>query len=303
MSPPAPPPLDSTRTLRRTALRGASVTLDRRAHAFRRDLADVALSDRVMAANYVYPVPMVCAAERAVMRAEPRQDASPCSELLHGETFETLELSGAWAWGRSAYDGYVGYLPADCMQPATARATHRAKVRLALVFAEPSIKSKVTARLPMGARLAADAIEADFIRTERGFAHARHMSSLNDAENDPVTVAKRLLGAPYGWGGRSEAGVDCSGLVQIALMMCGLACPRDTDQQRAVLGAGVDPAGPLLRGDLVYFPGHVGIMADGTRLLHANAHWMACVIEPLADVVARLRPAHQQPVLAVRRLG
>ena len=51
------------------------------------------------------------------------------------------------------------------------------------------------------------------------------------------------------------------------------------------------------RGDLVFFPGHVGIMQDSDRLLHANAFWMNTVIEPLADVVAR-----GSEILAVRRL-
>jgi cell wall-associated NlpC family hydrolase len=98
--------------------------------------------------------------------------------------------------------------------------------------------------------------------------------------------------------------VDCSGLVQVALGMCGVSAPRDSDQQRDALGVAVDPAGPLKRGDLVFFPGHVGFMTSPDHLLHANAHWMAVVEEPLADVVARLAAAGvARPVSAVKRLA
>jgi NlpC/P60 family len=55
------------------------------------------------------------------------------------------------------------------------------------------------------------------------------------------------------------------------------------------------------RGDLVFWKGHMGVMLDGTRLLHANAFHMAVAIEPLAEAVARIEKS-AGPVTAVRRL-
>ena len=107
-------------------------------------------------------------------------------------------------------------------------------------------------------------------------------------EADFVSVAERYLGAPYLWGGRSSLGLDCSGLVQAALQAVGRACPRDTDQQLAAFADAGDRS-DLRRGDLVVWRGHIGLMLDGERLLHANAHHMAVAIEPLDPAIARIR--------------
>ena len=97
--------------------------------------------------------------------------------------------------------------------------------------------------------------------------------------------------------------MDCSGLVQIALAATGVAAPRDTDMQRESLGDKLPEEARLRRGDIVNFPGHVGLMVDENQLIHANAHWMKVVIEPLADVVARLAPNHDRPILSRRRIS
>ena len=128
------------------------------------------------------------------------------------------------------------------------------------------------------------------------------MAGLDVLETDPVAVAERLIGAPYRWGGRGGDGIDCSGLIQRALELSGITAPRDSDMQRDQLGETLAEDAPLRRGDLVFFPGHVGFMWDAERLLHANAFWMSTVVEPLADVVERLRPTHAQPIIARKRI-
>jgi cell wall-associated NlpC family hydrolase len=233
------------------------------------------------------------------VRGAPSSDAVAVSELLHGEGFAVVDSSGDWAWGYSLHDDYVGYVGLDALGPFTA-STHVVSSPAALVFADKSIKAPVIERLPMGARVAVSGEDGNFLQTANGFVHQRHVVLIEDRETDFVAVAARLTRVPYRWGGRSGDGIDCSGLVQLALAFAGLACPRDSDQQRDI-GEAIPDGAPLRRGDLVFLPGHVGIMADATHLLHANAIWMRVVTEPLADVLAR--QPEGQGITALRRLS
>ena len=118
---------------------------------------------------------------------------------------------------------------------------------------------------------------------------------LTQIEADPVAVACRFLGTPYVWGGNTGWGIDCSGLVQAALLACGIACPGDSDlQQAAFAEPGRD--GRLEPGELVFWSGHVAMAMDADRLIHANAHDMAVAIEPALAAVARIEAAGDGPV-------
>ena len=280
-------------------LEGPTRSLDRRINAYRRDIADVALAGTLFAPHYAAPM-LRAATCSAMVRNAADADSEAASQILPGEEFAVVDIAGGWAWGFSLHDHYVGYLPVEGLA-LPVPATHRVMVREALLFAGPSIKAPAIGTLPFGARLAGDAHDC-FVRTGAGFIHHRHLAAIDVLEDDAVAVAERFLGMPYLWGGRGADGIDCSGLVQVALAATGISVPRDTDMQRESLGQALPDETRLRRGDIVSFPGHVGLMVDETRLIHANAHWMSVVIEPLADVVARLAPHHDRPVLNRRRL-
>lgn len=234
------------------------------------------------------------------MRGTPDAAARAVSQLKYGEGFAVVDVTGGWAWGYGLHDGYVGYVPVEALGPAGGAASHVVSAVSAPLFATPDIKAAVVADLPIGARVVAGEEAGDFLAIERGWLHRRHAVAADTVAADAVAVAERLIGAPYLWGGRGARGIDCSGLVQLALGFAGTSAPRDSDQQRT-LGREIGEGDALRRGDLIFFPGHVGLMADGERLLHANAFWMATVIEPLADVVARLAAAGETRPIAARR--
>lgn len=298
--PGSPSSSERSRT-ERFSLDGPSRHPDPRVNAYRADIADVRLAGVLFAPHYARAQHGSVTAPSAMLRAAPDAKARAVSQLAQGEGFETLDIAGGWAWGRCLHDDYVGYLRADALG-APIEASHRISALAAPVFADADIKAPVAATLPIGTLLTATA-EGDFLKTGEGFVHARHAVPIADKVDDPVAVAERLIGQPYLWGGRGAEGIDCSGLVQLALAFAGIAAPRDSDMQRDRLGDAIPREARLRRGDLIFFPGHIGMMVDADRLIHANAFWMAVTVEPLAEVIERLVPAYPEPVLARKRLA
>lgn len=284
----------------RFVLAGPSVPLDPRVHAYRADLADVALAGMRFSPHYVVPQGSRCLRGSVMVKAAPSTGSLAVSQLLHGEEFAAVDRSGGWVWGYCRHDHYVGYVPATDLA-SNSMPTHRVSVASAIMFESASIKSRALSNYPFGALLAGT-MAGEFLRTSAGFVHHRHIVAIDEVVTDFVASAELLLGLPYLWGGRGAGGIDCSGLVQVALAAAGIAAPRDSDQQRADLGRELAGEEAPRRGDLVFFTGHVGIMIDETRIIHANASWMAVTAEPLAEVVTRLLPTHPHPILARKRM-
>jgi cell wall-associated NlpC family hydrolase len=115
-----------------------------------------------------------------------------------------------------------------------------------------------------------------------------HLRPLDTPETDPVAVLKRFIGTPYVWAGNTGFGIDCSGLVQAALLACGQPCPGDSDLQEQALGRPLAAGEPLERGDLIFWKGHVAMAVDEATLIHANAHAMAVAYEGAATAIARI---------------
>jgi cell wall-associated NlpC family hydrolase len=282
------------------------MTLDCRVTPARRDLAAKHLEGVVQADRFVAGTERVVVDPQAPVRRAPAPDAALDTEALMGERVTVYETTDeGWAWGQLHDDRYVGWLPDAALAAPGAPPTHRVAALHTLVFPGPDIKLPPLAALPFAARVAIVRHEQIFaVTASGGFVPARHLAAIGAVEPDFVAVAERFVAAPYLWGGKSVVGIDCSGLVQLALAACGIACPRDSDMQARALGtmvaAKAEPAN-LRRGDLIFWKGHVAIARDPASLIHATAHHMAVAIEPLGDVIARIR-ADGSEVAAIKRL-
>lgn len=276
------------------------MALDRRLHAFRDDLADVALEGQVNAARFASGAPARVAVPVTGLRPKPDAAIGIDTELLFGEDVTVFDRAGGWAWVQAKSDGYVGYLPESVLAAEGDRPTHHVTVPRTFVYPGADLRFPVNAALSMGSRIAV-AGEAEtrgtryFLLADGRAVVANHCLPLgNYATDDYVAVAARFLETPYLWGGRSGFGIDCSGLVQLALQMTGRAAPRDSDMQAAGLGT-VIAREELRRGDLAFWKGHAGIMADDRTLLHANGHTMTVALEDFEAAVQRIGWLYEMP--------
>ena len=265
----------------------------------RPDLAAEHLRGRVKAERFVAGRPARVAPALLDLMLDPDPAGERATQLLHGEIFVVYEeRADGLAWGQAQLVGYVGYVARDGLapqrgagRPLTALWSHR--------YEHPTVQGRATTALPFLADLPVSGSTGGFARL-RGGGHVP-LPHFAPVAGDPAAQALRFAGAPYLWGGRSICGIDCSGLVQLAHLACGVALPRDSDMQAALAGRPLAPEEPLARGDLVFWRGHVALMLDGATLVHATAHRMAVVAEPLVAVEARVLDAGGGPILARRR--
>jgi cell wall-associated NlpC family hydrolase len=279
-----------------------TASFDPRLTPARPDLAASHLRGKVEAARFADGTAQEVIVGQAPVRDAPSHGATMLTEALSGERVTVYEVDDeGWAWGQLASDGYVGWLPAAALLAPGPAPTHTVAALRTLVFPGPSIKLPPADALPLGARIAVVREEQSFaITAAGGYVPSQHLVPIAEKESDFVAVAERLLGAPYLWGGKTSMGIDCSGLVQVALTACGIACPRDSDMQEAALGNPVKLT-DLRRGDLLFWKGHVAIARDNATMIHANAFHMAVAIEPVAEAVTRIKTAGLE-VTAVKRV-
>jgi len=282
--------------------------LDRRVTVFRPDLADARLRGKVEAERFVEGAPARVAIPVADMLSEPVEGAGLGTQLLFGDEVLVFERSNGFAWVQAVRDSYVGYVALSALAEEMAAPTHIVSVPRTFLYPGPDLKRPRREALS----LASSVRVVDFVEN-RGtryamlgggaFIIASHLAPLADKAADYVSVAETLLFTPYLWGGASAFGIDCSGLVQLSMNMAGKMVLRDTDMQAGSIGEAFAPGedlSGLRRGDLVFWKGHVGIMADAEHLLHANGHTMMVSREKLHDAVARIGYLYDKPT-AFRR--
>jgi len=278
------------------------VALDPRLHPFRPEIAAKYLQGQVEAARFVEGQRFEVVEPVADLRRAPSHEAPLDSQVLLGECMTVYETTGeGWAWGQIESDGYVGWLSANALAAPGPPPTHKVRALRTLVFARPDIKTPPLTSLPMGARLAVARQDERFAITASGWhVPQTHLVPIKSKQDDFVAVAEQFLDTPYLWGGKTSLGIDCSGLVQIALQAAGIACPRDSDMQELALGQ-ITSLADLRRGDLVFWKGHVAIARNDEELTHANAHHMMVAAEPVEEAIRRIKAAGSE-VTSVKRL-
>lgn len=222
-------------------------------------------------------------------------------QLVFGDTFRVLEIRDGMAFGQSTKDQYVGYIDAALLSDAV-DGTHFVSARASHLYPVPDFKSVETMPLTFGAKIRIVGGQGDFFEIHTGqFIPKPHVRPLNALLDNPANTAQLFFGSPYLWGGNSSAGIDCSGLVQVALLTSGIECPGDSDLQEQSIGIELSADEPTQRGDLIFWKGHVAMAVDNQTVIHANAHSMSVMYEPIDAAIERITNQGGGPVTSRRR--
>ncbi|GAB4304197.1 MAG: C40 family peptidase [Candidatus Bipolaricaulota bacterium] len=210
----------------------------------------------------------------ADLRREPDGRAERVSQLLLFSLCEELEGMPDW-WKVRGPDGYVGWVKESHTAPGD-RPDPRWKVCVPVAVVRDTRSDRVLGRMTLDTRCSgtvqAARVDIPWPTGEVGWIarKAVRLSTWVGTIEDVLAIAQQLVGVPYLWGGTSPFGFDCSGLVQrLFHLVFNRWLPRDSEDQRE-FGPHIPDLYRLQPGDLVFFPGHVGIWLGNGRLVHAS---------------------------------
>ena len=229
------------------------------------------------------------------MKSKPNEASPLETECLFGEKVEILDYNRDRVYCRLITDGYCGWVKKSSLGNLK-EITHRVLAVRTFVYKEKHTKSDILLYLPLGSKLSIEVIEncwaklsfSDNNKISYGYIPSAHIVKNEYKVKDWVKIAEKLEGTPYKWGGRDTIGIDCSALLQLSYQTYGEEIPRNTSDQVKVKKKIIKNINELNRGCVVFWKGHVGIMTDRKKCIHANAFHMQTKTEQLSKIIKRL---------------
>ena len=228
----------------------------------------------------------VCTWMSAALRAEASHRSEMVSQLLFGETYSVVECADEWLKISTHDCAYEGWLPRKQHTPLTdeelelLQNTPRYFVRDTFLYVRnaathiafpvcigSSFPMPDNGQFTLGGQCFSVELPAP--------AEPLHHEGLTPQQDDLLAFAFHYLNAPYLWGGRTPAGIDCSGFVQMVFRSLDINLPRDASQQ-INHGEVVDFVEEAQIGDVAFFANdegqivHTGIVCGHQQILHAS---------------------------------
>lgn len=211
------------------------------------------------------------------IRKEPAEQSEMLSQMLLGETAAVRSIEDRWVEIEADLDGYKGWVSKNQLQ--------------LLKFGDyqawrtnPSLQRSVHATYKIASQTGARLVPVTAIVSEKsgqisvpGFVGQPLLQPHTIRQGSIIDTAIQFLGTPYLWGGRTDTGIDCSGLMQTVYLLHGITIPRDSGPQARAKPFKSEHISDAQPGDSIYFAfdggpiSHVGIYLGGGSLLHASA--------------------------------
>lgn len=218
----------------------------------------------------------ICALSVIPCRAEPNDRAEIVTQLLFGEHYSVLEEEKKWVKIKIHFDDYEAWICRKQFTEITGQEFDELSLNeFDLVGTNNALlthKEKGSFCLPIGSTLPYYHQNKTRIR-KNSYSYKEEIATLDFEKLNEYAMT--FHNAPYLWGGKTTAGIDCSGFSQIVYKLCGIKLPRDAYQQ-AEEGESISFVANAKLGDLAFFDNtegkitHVGIVLNDSKIIHAS---------------------------------
>ena len=211
---------------------------------------------------------------------KPMSNSDVSSQILYGEKFKILSKKNNWIKIKTSFDNYIGFIKKSKFNQNFIPTSKIYKLKTK-IFKKINNKFLPTNNfLYFASGIQIKKKNKNYIEFEKNrWININDTKKINHQENNYIKVLKLFLGCKYLWGGKTSKGIDCSALIQIFFYYNRTFFPRDSKDQIKFCKKKRNKK--LLKGDIIFWKGHVGMCLNQSRFIHAYGPKKRVLIMPI----------------------
>ena len=215
---------------------------------------------------------------------KPSSNSEVVSQILYGEKFKILLKRKKYIKIKTHYDNYIGYIKKDKFLENFKPSHKVSKIKSRIFFKKGKRFLSSNHYLYYGSGVCIRNENKKYIEFEKNkWIKKSDIKNINHYEKNYIKVFKFFLNTKYLWGGKTCVGIDCSALIQIYFYYNRIFFPRDTKDQ--IRFCKRKRSKNRLKGDIVFWKGHVGICLNKSRFIHAYGPKKKVIIMPTGQTI------------------
>ena len=215
---------------------------------------------------------------------KPSPNSEVVSQILYGEKFKILLKRKKYIKIKTHYDNYTGYIKKDKFLENFNPSYKISKVKSRIFFKKVKKFLSSNHYLYYGSGVCVRNENKKFVEFEKNkWIKKSDVKNIDHHEKNYIKIFKFFLNTKYLWGGKTCVGIDCSALIQIYFYYNRIFFPRDTKDQ--IRFCKRKSGKNRLKGDIVFWKGHVGICLNKSRFIHAYGPKKKVIIMPTAQTI------------------
>ena len=215
---------------------------------------------------------------------KPSHNSEVVSQILYGEKFKILLKRKKYIKIKTHYDNYIGYIKKDKFLENFKPSHKISKIKSRIFFKKGKRFLSSNHYLYYGSGVCIRNENKKYIEFKKNkWIKKSDIKNIDHYEKNYMKIFKFFLNTKYLWGGKTCDGIDCSALIQIYFYYNRIFFPRDTKDQ--IRFCKRKRSKNRLKGDIVFWKGHVGICLNKSRFIHAYGPKKKVIIMPTVQTI------------------